>query len=54
MDIDDARLALELAERYLTWLMILLDPEAPDVWKDTAAQMIYLTGYLDAKAGKDL
>ena len=54
MDIDDARIALDLAERYFQWLMILFDPEAPDLYKDIAAQMIYLAGFLDAKARKDL
>ena len=54
MNIDEAVIALELAERYLQWEMILLDPEAPHLHKDIAAQMIYLTGFMDAKAGKDL
>jgi hypothetical protein len=31
-----------------------LRPGGPDLYKDIAAQMIYLAGFLDAKAGKDL
>lgn len=54
LDIDDARIALELAERYFQWLMVIFDPEAPDVLKDAACQMIYLQGFMDAKSGKDL
>jgi hypothetical protein len=54
LDIGDARISLELAERYFFWLMVLFDPEAPDLLKDVAAQMIYLTGFMDAKQGKSL
>jgi hypothetical protein len=34
--------------------MILFDPEASDMHKDVAAQMIYITGFMDAKARRDL
>lgn len=54
MDIEDELLNLELDERYLPWLQVLLDPEAPDWLKAVAWRMIYLTGFLDAKAGKGL
>jgi hypothetical protein len=54
MSIDDAARSLALAERYLAWLMILLDPEAGDELKSIAAEMIYLTGHIDAKFGQGL
>lgn len=51
MQVDEARNSLELAERYMAFLMLILDPEADDESKGIAMEMIYLKGYLDATAG---
>jgi hypothetical protein len=45
---------LELDARYLPWLQVLLDSNAPDYLKAVAWRMIYLTGFIDAKAARDL
>jgi hypothetical protein len=54
MDVADERINLDLDERILPWITVLLDTEARDELKATAWRMIYLTGFLDAKAGKPL
>jgi hypothetical protein len=54
MSIDDAARSLALAERYLCWLMIILDPEASDELKTIAAEMTYLQSWVDSRAGREL
>jgi hypothetical protein len=54
MSIDDAARSLALAERYLYWLMIILDPEASDELKTIAAEMTYLQSWVDSRAGREL
>ena len=54
MEIDDAARSLALAERYMQWLMVILDPESPAELKTVAAEMIYLTCFMDLRAGKGL
>ena len=54
MEIDDAARSLALAERYMQWLMVILDPESPPELKTVAAEMIYLTCFMDLRAGKGL
>jgi hypothetical protein len=54
MSIEDARISLEVAERYMSWLLILNEPESPAELRTIAAEMIYLHGFMDAKQGRDL
>jgi hypothetical protein len=54
MQIEDECISLDLDGRVLAWIPILLDPGAPNEVKATAWRMIYLTGFLDCKAGRAL